>query len=173
MGNTRKTSPKVLEDFCQLRHSGVIIAKAAKQVGMSPDWGKKISKTKEVKDRIKAIAADYSKKITTAKAKKTIREVTIDRNDITMALADIAGIGIKKRIAESERARVAALVCLTDIFMMRAKNVREVKDFYGWTADELRDYAISGTVPQRLGLLVGEGQGAGLGGSPSLRTDKK
>ena len=95
-------------------------------------------------------------------AKKIVREVTLDRNDIIMGLADIAQKG------ESERARVAAWLGLADIYMLRAKNVRDVNEFYGWTADELERYAVTGEVPERFRSTFSEIESP----ETSLRTEK-
>ena len=58
------------------------------------------------------------------------RSVEIDRNEIIMGLADIG------RFGKSESARVSAWNCLAEIFLLKAKNLRDVNDFYGWTTDE-------------------------------------
>jgi hypothetical protein len=53
--------------------------------------------------------------------------------------ADIGGYG------ESESARVSAWNYLAEIFLLiKAKNLRDLNDFYGWTTDELENYAKTG-----------------------------
>jgi hypothetical protein len=94
------------------------------------------------------------------------REITIDRNDIIMGLVDEA------RTAKSDRARVSAWTVLADIFMLRAKNLREVYDFYGWTSDELKLYAETGESPARFQHFAGKGRSATESGTAGLRTNK-
>jgi len=167
-----KTLEPHVEKFCQLVAGGATQTEAAHQVGKHRSMAWQWMKQPRVSQRIDEIRDQFNREIIKLRAQKEVREITIDRNDIIMGLADVAGLGDPRKASDSARAVVAALLGLADIFMLRAKNLREVKDFHGWTADELRDYAITGTVPERIRLLVGESAGAGIGGTESLRTEK-
>lgn len=165
--------PKHLEDFCQLISAGETQDNAAQKVGRNKCMGWRYMQKPEIKARVEQLKQEYARELVQQRAQRTVREITFDRNDIIIELGNIGGIGDPDKAAESERAKVAALLGLADIFMLRAKNVREIKDFHGWTADELREYAINGTIPARIRLLVGEGFSTAAGGTESLRTDKK
>jgi hypothetical protein len=65
------------------------------------------------------------------------RQITIDRNDIIMGLADIA------QQSHSDRARVAAPLGLADIFFLRATSTADLKSFIGWTADEIDRFILT------------------------------
>jgi hypothetical protein len=67
--------------------------------------------------------------------RKEFRKITIDRNDIIMGLADLA----QNPLADA-RARVAAWAKLADIFCLVPKSLKDAKDFYGWTEEELEEY---------------------------------
>lgn len=96
-------------------------------------------------------------------AKKIVREITIDRNDIIMGLADVA-----QSEKTGDRAKVAAYLGLADIFMVRAKNVRDLSKFAGWTADELERFALAGEVPERFRSDTGPSPSS----DASLRVEK-
>jgi hypothetical protein len=107
----------------------------------------------DVTQRIAEIRAAIAEAAETEAAVKMVaqrRSVEIDRNDIIMGLADIG------RYGKSESARVSAWNCLAEIFLLKAKNLRDVNDFYGWTTDELKRYAETGEIPERLRSLLGE-----------------
>lgn len=159
--------PKHLEDFAQLMHRGKHTQReAAVEVGRAPSSGKYLFHLPAVQQRIAEITKGYGNEMY-AKRVGELREVNIDQNDIIMGLADIA-----RDEGAAKGARVSAYLGLADIFMLRAKNVRDVKDFYGWTATELREFAINGTIPPRLQLLVSARESTEEGGTPSFRTDK-
>jgi len=97
------------------------------------------------------------------------REITIDRNDIIMGLADEA------KFSENDRARVAAWTVLSDIYMLRAKAVKDIYDFYGWTAEELVEFGRSATVPERFRARFAAATGVRAleGGNVNFRKEKK
>lgn len=165
-------SPKLLEDFCQLRHSGLSIEKAARQVKISAYHGKRWAKRPEVKARIKAIGEEYGKGVTEKRVQKTVLEITFDRNDLIMRLAQLAGLGSKKPRAETERSQVAALTVLSDIFLLRPKGVSDLKRFIGWTQDEIDSFGVTGVIPERVASLIGTSDVEALVAPESFRTDK-
>jgi len=88
-------------------------------------------------------------------------------NDIIMILADIA-----QDPAQLGSTRVSAVLGLADIFLLRARNIKELENFYGWTTEELKTYSETGETPPRLRRFLEAGDGAAINGSASLRTDK-
>jgi len=70
-------------------------------------------------------------------------------NDIIMELDDIA------RTSKSEGARVRALNSLAEIYRLKAKSTKDIRKFYGWTTDELKDYAVNCVIPERFRSLLG------------------
>lgn len=160
--------PGHYEQFCQLMAGGKIgVREAGEKIGLTASSGKRLSVRADIRQRIEEIKKQYGGDLTRNRVQKTLREIDIDQNDIIMGLADIA-----RDVFASKAARVSAYLGLADIYMLRAKNIREVKDFYGWTATELREYAIAGTVPARFQLLEGSSESPAEGGTPSLRTEK-
>lgn len=159
--------PKHLEDFAQHIHAGSTQRAAAEKIGRSPSSGKYLASLPAVRKRIAEIKEEYGKALISKRVDRTIREIDIDQNDIIMGLADIA-----RDVKATNGARVSAYLGLADIYMLRAKNVRDVRDFYGWNATELREYAVNGTIPARFQLLVGAGESTEEGGTPSFRTAK-
>src|ERR1700733_4759689 len=78
---------------------------------------------------------------------KPIREITIDRNDIIMGLADEAR---GKGDPQGASARVKAWTVLAEIFRLLPKHGACPKDdFDGWTTTELKDFALTGERPER------------------------
>ena len=100
-------------------------------------------------------------------AERPIREITVNSNDIIMILADIA-----QDPAQLGSTRVSAVLGLADIFLLRARNIKELENFYGWTTEELKTYSETGETPPRLRRFLEAGDGAAINGSASLRTDK-
>lgn len=123
----------------------------------------------------KHVHAEIQKKLaaaTTESAKRSIRKITFGRNDIIMALGDLAGIGDKNKIAESESARASALRTLADMYDLIPKsNEKHAGLFKGWTDEELDEYRLTGKLPTRFGLSAEDynannpGTNAGLGAS--------
>lgn len=159
-----------LEIFCQAIHAGLTVAQAAKKAGKNKSWGKREWVKPKTQARIREIAFQYGKQMSLERAKKQFREITIDRNDIIMALADNAGLGdVKMKATVGDRARVAALTVLTDIYMLRPKTTQDLADFKGWTEEELDEFAIHRTVPARFQDSFGKSARPAESGSPSLR----
>jgi len=70
-------------------------------------------------------------------------------NEIITELDDIA------RTSKSESARVRALNSLAEICQLKAKSTKDIRKFYGWITDELKDYAVNGVIPERFRSLLG------------------
>jgi hypothetical protein len=68
--------------------------------------------------------------------------------------------------------RVKAWSVLADIYMLRAKSLQDLANFYGWSADELEAWAKNGTVPVRFRHLFGPGGPTGGLKPENLRTEK-
>jgi hypothetical protein len=57
-----------------------------------------------------------------------------------MDLADIA------RTSKSEGARVRALKSLAEIYRLKAKSIKDIRKFYGWSTDKLKNYAVNAII---------------------------
>jgi hypothetical protein len=102
------------------------------------------------------VAAAINEKIKCAvkeSGKQMGRRIAFSRNDIIMGLADEAGLNKEKQGAESDSARVSALSKLADIFQLSQKSTKDTDMFAGWTDEELEQFQIHGTVPERFGGL--------------------
>lgn len=82
--------------------------------------------------------------------------VTVTRNHI------INGLAHEARTAKSACARVSAWQVLADIYLLRARNIREVADFCGWTDEDLDEYIKNGILPARFRNLVDSSKSVGL-----------
>jgi len=139
--------PKHLELFAQAIADGCTVRQAAKQSGRKENSGGYLNSRADVVRRVAEIRAAMAKAAEVDAVTKRVairRAIEIDENDIIMGLADIA------RYGKSESARVSAWNHLSEIFLLKAKNLRDINNFYGWTAEELKNYALTGTVPERL-----------------------
>jgi hypothetical protein len=79
------------------------------------------------------------------------RKIDIDRNDIVMGLVDIA-----RSESEPGAVKVRAWAELAEIFLLKAKNLKELTEFYGWTSDEIEYFAQTGQYPERLRSYLGD-----------------
>jgi len=78
-------------------------------------------------------SSEESRDLRDTRATKPIREITIDRNDIIMGLADIARGEVEP---DTARVRLTALIVLANIFRLLPKNGAYPKnEFEGWTRD--------------------------------------
>lgn len=114
--------------------------------------------------RIKQIANERAVAENTS---RVIPIVTLTRNHI------INGLHHEATTAKSSCARVNAWRGLADIFMLRAKNTKEVSEFYAWTEDELQNYAKTGILPERLRRLIDGCEAPSLPGSGRSRISKE
>jgi hypothetical protein len=96
-----------------------------------------------------------------------IRPITITSNDIIMTLADLM-----QDLTQPGGVRVQAANSVAEIFLLKARTIRDLNNFYGWTTDELKRYSETGETPERLRPFLAFGEGAAINGSASLRTDK-
>ena len=86
---------------------------------------------------LQEIAREETNKELARRAFGVHRQITIDRNDIIMGVADIA------QQSHSDRARVAAQLGLAYIFLVRATSTADLKSFTGWTADEIDNFILT------------------------------
>ncbi|MGB6677340.1 MAG: hypothetical protein WBE44_11660 [Terriglobales bacterium] len=157
--------PKHLELFAQAIADGCNVREAAKRAGRSEGSGGYLNSRADVTERvaeIRSTMAGAAENDAATKMVSQIRSIDIDRNEIIMGLADIA------RYGKSEGARVSAWNVLAEIFLLKAKNLRDLNEFYGWTTDELERYAKTGTIPERLRRLIG----SSLDHSSTLKAEK-
>jgi hypothetical protein len=108
-----------------------------------------------VRERIaefRAAAAKASEKAVAENATLKRRRVDVERNEIIMCLADIA-----RSETEPAAVRIRAWAVLSRIFMLEAKTLNDLKQFYGWNSDELEEYDRSGRIPRRFRPLLDDG----------------
>lgn len=143
---------------------------AAFSAGFSENTGRWLSKHPQIKARVIQLKLQHREDLRKQSISDGIRvvpRVTIQRNDIINGLAAIA-----QDIKMQGRARVAAYLGLADIFMLRARNVKDLMDFYGWTSEEMDEYANTGVPPARIRSLLGESAFKALAEAASFRTEK-
>jgi hypothetical protein len=137
---------KHLEIFAQSIADGYTVREAAKQCGRAEGSGGYLNSLPDVQLRVAEIRramAKAAEEVAASEMGDQIRSVNITREDVMEGLADIA------RNGRSESARVAAYNSLADILIMKARNIRDVQYFYGWTTLELKSYAETGVRPER------------------------
>jgi hypothetical protein len=113
---------------------------AAKKAGYQDPKGagSRLMKRPEVREALKkkqdAMAVHSGKRLAV--------KMDVSRNEIIMGLAKIARKGKS----------VAAWAQLAEIFMLKARNLRDLSPerFAGWTDDELDSYAKTGEIPERI-----------------------
>lgn len=167
---TRPNLAPHLEVFAKAVAEGHSHVEAAEMCGRARGSASDLYTRPGVQERIaelRTIVRNANDKAISENATMGLRAITINQNDIIMGLADIA-----RDLLVNARVRVSAYQCLADIFMLRAKNIRDIGEFYGWTADELLTFATTGVEPPRFQHLFKDGQVAGFGPAASLRTAK-
>jgi hypothetical protein len=145
--------PKHLELFAQAVADGCNVRDAAKRSGRKEGSGGYLNSRADVTQRVAEIRSAMAKAAENEAARKMVghcRSIDIDRNDIIMGLADIALSGLTPA-----GARVSAWLGLADIFLLRPKKIDDVKQFVGWTTDELREFSLTGVVPPRIASMIG------------------
>ena len=119
---------------------------------------------------LRILAKNATEKAVTENAIRMIRPITIDRNDIIMGIVDC--INDKKTPVARLLMMMRRWSLLADIFMLRAKTLKDLADFYGWTEDEIVEFGKTLTIPERLrGQLTLGAMGVGED-TKSLRTEK-
>lgn len=161
--------PGNYEMVAQALAEGQSARQAAFVAGFSAGSGAWLSKHPQIKARVVQIKLELQENLRKQSegATRIVPRVTIQRNDIINGLASIA-----QDLRMQGRARVAAYLGLADIFMLRARNVKDLMDFYGWTNEEMDEYATSGVPPARIRSLLGEGAFKALAEAASFRTEK-
>jgi hypothetical protein len=92
--------------------------------------------------------------------------VDIDRNEIINLLSCIG-----RDPNQHGAARVRALTALADIYMLRARNVEDLKNFIGWTEDETQKFIRTKVVPRRIAALTGYRTIDDYPAPPNLKTE--
>jgi hypothetical protein len=144
--------PKHLEIFAQSVADGYTVREAAKRCGRAEGSGGYLNSLPNVQLRVAEIRramAKAAEDVAASEMGDQIRSVNITREDVMEGLADIA------RNGRSESARVAAYNSIADVLMMKARNLRDLENFYGWTTDELKNFAQNGVIPERFQHLKG------------------
>lgn len=155
------------QNFARLLFQGATIADAAEKCGFSFSYARKLAQEPVIKERKKQLNEEYM-----ADARKLnaegYQEVAITRNEIINGLADLARNGFN-----DARSRVAAWMVLADIYCLRAKNLKDLLNGYGWFDDETIDYSKTGKLPERIRSLFPSDGFESLIGQKSLRGSKK
>lgn len=137
------------EKYAAARASGVRVTAAARECnihrGTASRWERDLAVQARRRFLVDQDRADEHKE-----KSGTYREITINRNDIIMGLADIA-----QDPGAPARARVAAFVALADIFLIRPRNIEELRRGIGWTEEEHEYFQITKLVPPRISVLTG------------------
>lgn len=156
---TTRPNPKPhLEVFAKAVAEGFSHVEAAKMCGRSPGSASYLINRPGVKERIaelETIAKKATEEAVTEKAIREIRKITIDRNDIIMGVVDC--INDKTTDVGRLNVRMKGWALLADVYMLRAKSLQDLSNFYSWTSDELEAFAAEGTVPIRFRHLFGPG----------------
>jgi hypothetical protein len=170
----------VHEKFCIVVQSGIRPSAAAVQCGLGKSSGSYLFGRPEICARI-----EWLKKEAVRQVQETVvahhakppehggiqrrRVVDITRNDIIMILADIARDA--KVVAST---RVNAALGLADIFLLRARSMRDLGQFIGWTDDEIEEYIRNGGngLPERLRSFVDRSQVPVVGETANIPTNK-
>src|SRR5579864_8964345 len=145
-----------LEAFAKAVAEGSSHVRAAEICGRKRGSASFLYAQPGVQERIaelQMIAKNATEKAVTENAIRMRRVVDIDRNEIVMLLADLA-----RSENEPGAVRVRALNVLSRIFMLQARTLKDLEEFYGWFSDEMEDYAETGQVPVRLRPFMGEGE---------------
>ena len=158
------------ERLARLRAHGLSFSKAAKEMGVTARSAKRYSKHPGVEARTKFLKGQEKVNAAVQLANtKVIRPIDIDRNDIIMGFVDV----VRDRSSRGGE-KVAALRALAEIFCLFPKSLKDVREFYGWTEDEiLEHYRTRGEfIPERFRGLVKPGEMAAGGEGESLRLEK-
>ena len=153
------------EKYAAARAAGLNIGKAAEECRVHRSTASRWEKDSNVRLRIAHLLAQNRHDQREANKSK-IQEITFNRNDVIMKLWEIAQKG------RSERAQVTALLGLADIFLLRPRNIEDLRRGIGWTEDELDYFDKTGLVPDRIKSLTGATTGEDLIAPPSFATGK-
>ena len=140
-----------LEQFAKAVAEGCSHAEASQIAGRSAGSASYLFRQSGVRERIselRAIRAAATESAMREQGAMTIRPITFGANDIIMELWNIGKDG------QSERAKVSALVALAEIFLLKAKNIEDLKQGFGWTDDENLEFVQTGEVPARIAFLT-------------------
>jgi hypothetical protein len=147
---TRPNLPAHLEAFAKAVAEGCSHVQAAEMCGLKRGSASFLYARPGVQERIaelQTLAKNATEKAVTENAIKAFRQIDIGRNDIIMGLVDCA----RDEKTEIGRlgVRVKAWLGLADIFMLRAKTIRDLSEFYGWIDDEIYEFRQNDTIPER------------------------
>jgi hypothetical protein len=171
---TRKPLNVRLEAFAIAVAEGASKAEAAERCGYKKGSAHYLYTRPRVQERIvelKQLAQDDSNTKFVQKTSQTRRQITFGRNEIIMKLADLGGLG-ETPPARSEHVQFECVNTLAEIFLLKAKNLKDLLDFYGLTADELDEYARTGSIPERIRSIIRSCESGTGEESPDLTNTK-
>ena len=132
------------ENYAKARAQGLKSVAAAKTAMVAPRTGRRYEADPQVGSRVRFLMHQAFED-PGVERRKAVREITIDRNDIIMGLADIAQSPFTK---PGDRARVSAWLGLADIFLLRARCIEDLRKGVGWTEDETIEFHKTRIVPE-------------------------
>lgn len=157
------------EQYARLMAQGAKQVDALKICKISKNTAGRWNKEPAVKARINYLVNQTLKDQRT-ECRKEYRKITIDRNDIIMGMADLAQNPLTR-----DSARVTAWSKLADIFCLVPRSLEDVKEFYGWTEEELDEYRRTEGefVPERFKPYFGTREMDAHGANPSFKKKKR
>jgi hypothetical protein len=157
------------EKYARLKAQGAKQVDALKICKISKNTAGRWEKDSAVQARINYLV-NQTLEDQRSECKKEYRKISIDRNDIIMGLADLAGNPLTR-----DSARVAAFGKLADIFCLVPRSLRDAKEFYGWTEEELDEYRRTEGefVPERFKPHFGTSEMDAHGANPSRKQKKR
>ena len=167
------TSPNLaphLEVFAGAVAEGYSHVQAAVMCGRARGSASFLFDQPGVQERIaelQTLAKNATEKEVAENAIRMIRPIDTDRNEIIMGLVDIA-----REKNAPYAARVRAWTVLTDIFMLRARTLRDISEYYGYTEDELEQATLDPNfIPERFRRALSKLANRQAGEQESLRTE--
>ena len=149
-GSARLAQP-AQESYARYRAKGMKQVDARKLCRISKNTAGRWEKKPAIKARIRFLV---DKELGNLYGEQTreIRRITFGSNDILLALADVAFGPLMPASA-----RVTAASKLADIFCLVPRSLKDVKEFYGWTEEELAEFRRTNGefVPERFRHLIG------------------
>ena len=139
------------ESYARCRAKGMKQVDARKRCKISKNTAGRWEKKSAIKARIRFLV-DRELGTLDGEETKEIRGITFGRNDIIWVLADVA---FSPLMPASARVTAASKLC--DIFCLVPRSLSDVKEFYGWTEEEMAEYLRTDGefVPERFRHLIG------------------
>jgi len=99
--------------------------------------------------RVKFLKKQRAERTASEPLLRNITAVNLTRNDI------IEGLLAEANAVKPSHARIAAWNSLAEIYLLKARNIEDLRNGIGWTEDELEYANRTGLVPPRVAALIG------------------